>query len=577
MSTADTQLRQTEDFLKKAYRAALIPGMLSILSGCVNILADGILVSRYVGADGLAAVNLCTPVYLVLCIVGSFFVSGAAISSAQEMGNNQAKEAQAYYAEGFGACLLFSIVLTVLGCLGVNGVTAVLGGTGSCGPMVRDYAFVTLAGALPKIMIYLPFWYLRLEGKHKSVTAMMVIMGAGNVALDVLFLAVFSWGVSGAALASVIATAAACVYGFWKLHEKGGSFHMEFALPQKTHLKNIAVTGSPAALNNFFQTIRLMAVNGLLLQAGGSNLVAVFAVINGISAFTEAVTVGVGQAGSAMLGVYYGEKDNQSTRILVKHEVLSGVVSCAAFGICLVAGAEGIRRIYGMEVSMYLPMAALALSLIPSMLCNVLSGYYNVSGHAVLSNVMVFLKGFGFSVTGLYLLLRVGALPWLFLVLESVLTLGFWVLYTGAAHRKKENISRFLLMDLTLEREGRVINFSTESDDAAICDASEKITDFCEANGMEAKQVMRVSLALEELMTLVTKKNAPGQISFDIRVFAVQGVIGIRIRYDGEDFNPLAEGNADDEQYMGIMMIKKLVEETVYQHTFGMNTLLILI
>ena len=95
MSTADTQLRQTEDFLKKAYRAALIPGMLSILSGCVNILADGILVSRYVGADGLAAVNLCTPVYLVLCIVGSFFVSGAAISSAQEMGNNQAKEAQA--------------------------------------------------------------------------------------------------------------------------------------------------------------------------------------------------------------------------------------------------------------------------------------------------------------------------------------------------------------------------------------------------------------------------------------------------------------------------------------------------
>ena len=89
MSTADTQLRQTEDFLKKAYRAALIPGMLSILSGCANILADGILVSRYVGADGLAAVNLCTPVYLILCIVGSFFVSGGAILSAQEMGNNQ--------------------------------------------------------------------------------------------------------------------------------------------------------------------------------------------------------------------------------------------------------------------------------------------------------------------------------------------------------------------------------------------------------------------------------------------------------------------------------------------------------
>ena len=298
--------------------------------------------------------------------------------------------------------------------------------------------------------------------------------------------------------------------------------------------------------------------------------------INGISAFTEAVTIGVGQAGSAMLGVYYGERDNQSARILLRYEVKSGVISCGVFGLCLVAGAEGIRRLYGMEGSMYLPMAALALSLIPGMLCNVLTAYYNVSGHAALANGIVFLKGFGFSVASLYLLLKAGVLPWLFLVLESVLTLGFWVLCTGIVH-KKENTSRFLLMDQTLEKEGRVINFSTESDDAAICSASEKITDFCEANGMEARQVMRVSLALEELMTLITNKNAPKQVSFDIRVFSVQGVIGIRIRYDGEDFNPLTAGDEEDEQYMGIRMIKKLVEETIYQHTFGMNTLLILI
>lgn len=576
MSKLDTQLRQTEDFLKKAYRAALIPGMLSILSGCANILADGILVSRYVGADGLAAVNLCTPVYLILCIVGSFFVSGGAILSAQEMGNNQMKEAQAYYGIAFTACLFFSILTTAAGCLSVNGISRVLEVTGPCQAMVRQYAFVTLAGALPKIMIYIPFWYLRLEGKHKSVTAMMVIMGAGNIVLDVLFLAAFSWGVFGAALASVIATGAACIYGFWRLHAKDASFHMELVLPQKEQIKKMAATGSPAALNNFFQTIRLMAVNGLLLKEGGSALVAVFAVINGISAFTEAVTIGVGQAGSAMLGVYYGERDNQSARILLRYEVKSGVISCGVFGLCLVAGAEGIRRLYGMEGSMYLPMAALALSLLPGMLCNVLTAYYNVSGHAALANGMVFLKGFGFSVASLYLLLKAGVLPWLFLVLESVLTLGFWVLCTGIVH-KKENTSRFLLMDQTLEKEGRVINFSTESDDAAICSASEKITDFCEANGMEARQVMRVSLALEELMTLITNKNAPKQVSFDIRVFSVQGVIGIRIRYDGEDFNPLTAGDEEDEQYMGIRMIKKLVEETIYQHTFGMNTLLILI
>ena len=39
----------------------------------------------------------------------------------------------------------------------------------------------------------------------------------------------------------------------------------------------------------------------------------------------------------------------------------------------------------------------------------------------------------------------------------------------------------------------------------------------------------------------------------------------------------LTAEDEEDEQYMGIRMIKKLVEETIYQHTFGMNTLLILI
>jgi len=59
-------------------------------------------------------------------------------------------------------------------------------------------------GAAPKILIYIPFWFLRLDGKHKTVTVMMTIMGVGNVLLDLLFLFGMDMGVFGAALASVI-------------------------------------------------------------------------------------------------------------------------------------------------------------------------------------------------------------------------------------------------------------------------------------------------------------------------------------------------------------------------------------
>ena len=136
--------------------------------------------------------------------------------------------------------------------------------------------------------------------------------------------------------------------------------------------------------------------------------------------------------------------------------------------------------------------------------------------------------------------------------------------------------SRYLLEDMSLENSGRVINFSLSGDTEGICLACEKITGFCEDNGMNTKQTIRISLAMEEMMTMITKENSGSDINFDIRVFVLDDSTGIRIRYDGIDFDPLSFDD-DDDKYMGIMMIKKLVRSTVYKRVLGLNTLIILL
>lgn len=577
---AAANLSQNEDFLQKTYQAAMIPSILSILSGCINIIADGILVGHKIGTGGLAAINLCVPIYLVLCIAGSFFVSGAAISSSKEIGANRTDKAMRYYRAGITVCLIVSALITIIGILFAGEVAAFLCQDKSIFPMVREYTFVTLAGALPKILLYVPFWYLRLDGKNKSVVVMMTIMAAGNVVLDILFLYGAQMGVLGAALASVISTAAACVYGFVSLNR--GNFHFlpGPVLPDKEELQAISKAGSPAAMNNLLQTLRLLCVNSLLLKYGGSMRVAEFSVINGISAFAEAVTVGVPQAGTAMLSIYHGEHDNESTGILLKLEVKRGVLLCLVFGAAIVLGSDLIAEAYGLETSMFLPMLCLAVSLIPSLWNNILSNYYSVSDHIWLSNLIIVLKVFVFTVVGLLLMLRAGATPWLFLVLGESFTTAVWFLTAEVLHRRKKMKSRFFLMDQNLKESGQAINFSVVSDAKKICEAGEKITSFCEDNGMSAKQIFRVSLTLEEMMTLIMKVNKTQQIQFDIRIFAIQEVIGIRIRYNGKMFNPLAAENDfknDDELYMGMGMLQKMVEQVTYQNTFGMNTLLILV
>lgn len=569
------ELRQNTEFLSKAYRAALIPNMLSILSGCINILADGVLVGRRTGTDGLAAINLCVPVYLVLCVLGSFFVSGTAIPATRKIGAGERDAAQRCATDAMGCCLLASAAAAVAGIFCSDALAASLSAAGPVRRMVRDYTAVTLIGALPKLLIYIPFWYLRLDGKNTSITAMMVLMGGGNVLLDILFLFVLDLGVFGAALASVLATAAACALGFARLWRAPGTFRPGVSLPDRRALAAMAADGSPAALNNLMQTLRLLAVNALLLRYGGNEALAVFTVVNGISAFAEAVTVGVPQAGSAMLGIYFGEHDNGSAEILLRREARSGILLSAVFGAALVVGADLIRRAYGLDVPLYFPLACLALSLIPALLCNILSGYYNVAGRFGLANLIVLGRVFLFSAGSLLVLLALGASPWWFLPLAELCTLLVWLGVTRLLSRRPHT-SRYLLTDTTLDESGRILNFSLGSDDADICDASERITGFCEDNGMAMKEVMRVSLAIEELMTLISHVNVPSPVRFDIRVFSLQGVIGIRVRYDGRDFNPM-EGDENDDAYLGVRLLRALQVTVEYARIFGKNSLMILI
>lgn len=589
-------LEQNEQFLKKAYRKALIPCMLSILSGNINILADGILVGQWLGMDALAAINFSLPVYLVLCIAGSFVVSGTAICAAAAIGDNQGDKAQELYKMSIFWCVLLSAVITAAGLVCLKPLASLLCSEKSVSPLVMEYVGVTLAGALPKILIYIPFWYLRLDGRNRQVTWMMLVMGVGNVLLDLLFLYTFDMGVFGAALASVVATAASCLMGFVWLCDKRSSFSFGVCVASKdVSFMQVAKAGSPSAMNNLFQTLRVMAVNTLLLWSGGSGLVAAFTAVNCISAFEESVTGGVPQAAAAMLGIYSGEHDNKSARMLIKRQIKSGVPYCLLFSAVILAGADLIAGAYGLTESLGFAFLCLSLGMIPA-LCNcILSGYYNVSGHSMWANIIILLRVFVMPCASLFVLWRLARNPWWFLFAGEVFTLLIWFAATGIYHRYHSRCSRFLLMDNTLEETGRVINFSVCGEAEDICDASSKITVFCEENGMLPGQVMRVSLAMEELMTVITSVNPAGSVEFDLRVYSLEGVIGIRIRYSGREFNPLrcaqdnvaqrddvvqgkiSEAAELDDMYMGIRMIEDMVETSLYQRTFGMNTIQIYI
>lgn len=193
------------------------------------------------------------------------------------------------------------------------------------------------------------------------------------------------------------------------------------------------------------------------------------------------------------------------------------------------------------------------------------------------ANAIIFSRVFLAAAASLYLALALGWSPWWFLVLSEAVTVLLWWAAAGIYHRRHPELTRFLLLDRSLEKEGRVINFSVEGDTEEICDASRRISKFCEENDMNVRQVMRISLAIEEIMTMIVQENSPGHVSLDVRVFSLQQEMGIRISYDGREYDPFGLHAKGDMQYLGVDLIANMMRSVVYQRTFGVNTLQLLL
>jgi hypothetical protein len=166
--------------------------------------------------------------------------------------------------------------------------------------------------------------------------------------------------------------------------------------------------------------------------------------------------------------------------------------------------------------------------------------------------------------------------------LSEIAAFLMWLAIAKAVSRRHKHLSPILLLDDSLEKTGSTLNFSVKTDSAAICEASFKITGFCEANRLLPKQSMTISLAIEEMLIINTKKcfgDRPDG-SIDVRVFHLDDSTGIRFRYGGLLFNPIEYAEGDDDslgETLGIKMIVNMAKLVHYQSTFGVNSLIILI
>lgn len=561
-------MERADNLLRNVYRKALFPNMIAILGGTINVFVDGILVGQRMGDVGIAAINQCLAVYLILCTIGSLFAAGASAESAYLLGQQDVDGAKAYFSTALETAIGIGILFCGAGLLFTPLLAGVLGSESTV-PLIATYIRITFLGGIFKILLYFPYFYLRLEGKMQQAAFAMLLMTVLNIVLDYVFLFRLDLGIAGAAWASVLATTVACVVSFCFLFRRGGMFRFRPMAPRWERLRRIFTAGSPMASNNLFSAIRIVALNAVANFAGGSAMVAVFAITNNLNEFSICIQNGVPQTGGALLGVYQGESDEKAVKRLLWLQLRTGLLLSVLFAAVMIAGEEQIGALFGCTQEIGFAVLCWALSLPLGTCNNIMSYYYYAIRQAGMANLITILRVCLVTVAVAWCFRSRGEGIWLFYPVAEAVTAALWLGY-GLWYAKRQKKDLYLLEPFL----GNSRHFVVGCDVAEICGISEGVQEFCEENDLTLQQTMTLSLALEELLIITADKTMKNVGTMDVRILRKENGALLRIRSEGEPYNPL-EHMTENMDFMGVQMIVRMAVRTEYQSTLGLNTLIV--
>ncbi len=204
--------------------ALAIPMILSNLSVPLVALVDSAVVGRLPHAYQLGAVAVGGSMYTVLVWTCGFLRMGSTGFAAQAAGRNDQQALRSVLLQS----LLLVILLTVL-CVAIAlpllpQILTWMETSGDLQALAQDYFLIRMFGLPAALMMHvLAGWLLGIQNARAALW-MLLLCNLINIVLDIYFVFGLSWGVAGAARASVIAEWSGALLGLylaWRYVDKG--------------------------------------------------------------------------------------------------------------------------------------------------------------------------------------------------------------------------------------------------------------------------------------------------------------------------------------------------------------------
>lgn len=428
------------------FRKYFVPTLLGMVSISAVTAIDGIFVGNGVGSDGIAAINICIPLLMLLIGTGLMVGAGCSVVASIQLSRDNVKAARLNVTQALIAVTIVALLISVPIMLFPERTAYLLGASEHLMPMVREYMLWYVPSWVFQIWVSVSLFIIRLDGAPRLAMWCSMVTAVLNVALDYVFIFPLGWGVRGAAFATSLSLVAggvmALVYLFFFAEKLRPAPLKLSATSLKLSLRNIGYQcriGSSALLGEATMAVLMFVGNHVFMHYLGDDGVGAFGIACYYMPFVFMIGNAIAQSAQPIVSYNYGLGSLDRVRDTLKVSLSVAAVFGAVLMVVFMSVPDAL---VGLFVSMDTPAAHIAVDGFPYLASGFIFfvvnlavvGYFQSVERVLPATVFALLRGFIFLVPSFLILpgiLGTGGI-WLALPLSEILTtvtiLSFYII-----------------------------------------------------------------------------------------------------------------------------------------------------
>ena len=577
-----------------------IPAAISmIFTSIARFLAgavDGIITSKFLGAEAYAGVSLFFPMVNIILLFATFIAIGCQVLCSVEIGAGNKKVANSLFTFAILTGIAVAIVFILLGCFTPDILVKICGIEQGDNPEIYmhmiDYLKGYLLGIPAVILVQVISPFIIIDNGKKLITISSIVLFLGDLVGDLLDVFVFEGGVFGMGIATSISLWLQLLCLCTHFIFGSGYFHMSLSGFDPKFLLDIFKNGVLVFLRTLATILRDLFTNYLNLSlATTTAAIAARGIQNDLNTVMFCIGIGISNALLPIVALFYGAEDRQGMKRLFVCSMKTSATISGGMGLIVLIVAPLISVLYTSDPQVAslatFGIRCMAIGLVLDCLAMAFQSYLQGIQRLKLVNflcfaerffvpvVVAFVMGTGFGSKGVLASIAVGKL---------VLVIIIFIIICGYKKGIPSKVEDYMLLknDFGAEEGFEQYGYIQTLDDAIA--KSEEARIFCLNHGGDKRKANLMALYVEEMATNIVRhgktKSRKG-LCVDYRLYVKENRICLTLRDYCEAFDPtryyeIHEGD-DVTRNIGIRMVMKLADEVNYSYTFNSNCTMILI